>query len=222
MLNIPNKRTGDSRQVPHPAVETDPLSIRSNSNRNKPLHTHVETMCGAGKARWRIADNKDAFDLYQLIGDFCNWYDRVLDQNGHHLTARVSSDLPRFFHGHLLMLGFLLWDIASCSQAYLGSGDVVLEVHSERLRDNWYSIYFSFSVPGPGIPQQKEKLLFLPSDRTRKNEGGNSTLSNLYYAGIIAGLLGGILRVQNRECFGVEYIAEVCLLNSPSDQKEEF
>ncbi len=138
------------------------------------------------------------------------------------MTARVSSDLPRFFHDHIMMLGFLLWNIASYSLAFLGSEDVVLEVHAEPCRDNWYWIYFSLAVPGVGIPHEKEKVLFLPSDRSRKKKMGNSPVANLYYAGIIAKLLGGKIHIQNRRGFGVEYITEVCLLNDPSIQKEEF
>ncbi len=163
---------------------------------------------------WRIAGSKEPFDLYQLIDDFGNWYGGVLSDGGHHLTVRASSTLPRFFHGDCLMLGFLLWDIAGYSQTYLGFGDVLLEIDSEPVRDNWYTIYFSLSVPGFGIPLKKKKRLFFPAGK-QKRGFANSASSNLYYAGIIAGLLGGAIRVRNSIGFGVEYLTEICLQNKP-------
>jgi hypothetical protein len=193
----------------------DSLSIDSVSLRNEPLYAPDERMFEPDEICWRIAQSKEPFDLHILIDDFSNWYDRVIDQRGCLLTTQISPDLPRLFEGNLLMLGFLLWDLASCSQVYLGSGGVKLAVHSESVSGSRYSIYFSLMIPGLGIPLEKEKMLFLPSGGNFKKTRGNHASSNLYYAGIIAGLLGGMVRVRNNIGFGVEYIAEICLLNRP-------
>ena len=214
MLNIQAKRSADyDQQAIYTARKVDPLSLGPMSQNNL-LYTHNESRRKRDDSRWRITSNKEPFDLYQLIDDFGNWFDMVLDNRGHHLSIRASSALPRFFHGDRLMLGFLLWDIASYSQTYLGTGDVLLEVDSELVRDNWYSIYFSLSVPGFGIPQKKVKGLFFPISRQKRRFSGNAS-SNLYYAGIIAGLLGGAVHVRNNIGFGVEYITEIRLQNRP-------
>jgi hypothetical protein len=164
-----------------------------------------------GQTCWRLADNKGPFDLHRFLDQFRHWYDRTIERRGYALTTTVSPDLPRFFQGKLLMLGFLLWDIASHSQVYLGLGDPRLEVDWEPFNDNWCSVYFSLTTPGLGIPLAKEKTLFLPSDNKRKKSSDNRTSTNLYYAGLIAGLFGGRVHVQNSIGFGVEYCTEICL-----------
>ena len=207
MLNIQNKRSADdNQQAICTARKVDPLSIYPMSIHNK--------LRKPSDSCWRIAGSKEPFDLYQLIDNFGSWYDGVLSNRGHHLTIRVSSALPRFFHGDCLMLGFLLWDIVGYSQTYLGSGDVLLEIDSELVRDNWYTICFSLSVPGFGIPLKRKKRLFFPAGKQKRGFANNAS-SNLYYAGIIAGLLGGAIRVRNSIGFGVEYLIEICLQNKP-------
>jgi hypothetical protein len=158
-----------------------------------------------------VAYQKEPFDLHEFIDDFCNWYDRTIELRGYQLTTDISSDLPKFFEGNILMLGFLLWDLAGFTQTYIGAGGVKLAIHSEPFKRNWHSIYFSFTVPGLGIPLAKEKTLFLPNHKgktTKKNR-----VSNLYYAGMIAGVFDGIIRIQNEIGFGTKYIAEICLQN---------
>ena len=215
MLNIQNKRSADDeQQAMYTARKVDPLSLGPMSP-NSLLYAHNENMCKRDDSRWRIAGNKEPFDLYRLIDDFGNWYDMVLDNKGHHLTIRISSALPIFFHGDRLMLGFLLWDIASYSQTCLGTGNVLLEIDSELVRDNWYLIYFSLSVPGFGIPQKKAKKLFFPISRQKRGFANNAS-SNLYYARIIAGLLGGAIHVRNSIGYGVEYTTVIRLQNRPA------
>ena len=212
LLNIQNKSSADDvQQAMYTARKVDPLGPMS---QNSHLYANNESKNKRGDSRWRIAGNKEPFDLYRLIEDFGKWYDMVLDNKGHHLTIRMSSALPRFFHGDRLMLGFLLWDIASYSQTYLGTGDVLLEIDSELVRDNWYLICFSLSVPGFGISQKKKTNLFFPISRQKRGFANNAS-SNLYYAGIIAGLLGGAIHVENSIGHGVEYITEIRLQNRP-------
>ena len=191
------------------------MSIGPISSQYEPLYAPDERLYESNEACWRIAGNNGPFDLHEFIDDFCNWYDSVIDLKGCHLTSNIHSSLPRFFEGNLLMLGFLLWDVARYSYVYLGSGTVTLEVRSEEIEENRYLIHFSLKVPGLGIPQEKEKMLFLPSGADLKKARRNPTTSNLYYGGIIAGLLGGAVQIRNTIGFGVEYLTEICLRNAP-------
>ncbi|MFO7569867.1 MAG: hypothetical protein R6W75_08710 [Smithellaceae bacterium] len=109
------------------------------------------------------------------------------------------------------MLGFLLWDLACFTQTYLGAGGVKLAIHSEPLKGNWHTIFFSFTVPGLGIPLAKEKTLFLPNHKNKTTK--KKRVTNLYYAGMIAGVFDGIIRIQNEIGFGTKYIAQICLQN---------
>lgn len=194
--------------------EIDFMSIEPITSEYEPLYAPDETIYESGEVCWRVAGSKEPFDIHEFIDDFCNWYDSVVDLREGHLTSNLPANLPRFFEGNLLMLGFLLWDVARYSFVYLGSGAVTLEVRSEQIKAKQHSIQFSLKVPGLGIPQEKEKMLFLPSGANWKKTRGNHAFSNLYYAGIIAGLLGGAVRVHNNIGFGVEYITEICLHNA--------
>ncbi len=194
--------------------EIDFMSIGPISSQYEPLYAPDERLYESGEACWRVAGGKGPFDIQEFINDFCNWYDSVVDLRGSHLTSSIHSGLPRFFEGNLLMLGFLLWDVARYSCVYLGSGAITLEVRPEQMEENRYLINFSLKVPGLGIPREKEKMLFLPSGADWKRAGRKHASSNLYYAGIIAGLLGGAVHVRNNIGFGVEYITEICLRNA--------
>jgi hypothetical protein len=191
--------------------EIDVMSIRPLSVLNEPLYHINDRIYEQGETCWRIAYQKEPFDLHELIDDFCNWYDGAIELKGYHLTTDISSNLPRFFEGNILMLGFLLWDLAGFTQTYIGAGGVKLEIHSEPFKRNWHSIYFYFKVPGLGIPLAKEKTLFLPNQKGKTSK--KKQVSNLYYAGIIAGVFDGIIRINNEIGFGTTYIAEICLQN---------
>ena len=166
MLNIQTRSADYDQQAMYTARKVDPLSLGPMSQNNL-LYTQNESRRKQDDSRWRVAGNKEPFDLYQLIDDFGNWFDMVLDNRGYNLSIRASSALPRFFHGDRLMLGFLLWDIASYSQTYLGTGDVLLEIDSELVRDNWYSIYFSL-CSRLRHSSEKEKGAFLSNQQTKK------------------------------------------------------
>jgi hypothetical protein len=185
------------------------MSIRPLSNLNKSLDHITEKIDEPDETCWRIAYKNEPFDLHELLDDFCDWYDRKNQTRGFQLMTDISYDLPRFFQGNILMLGFLLWNVAEFTQKYLGIGGVNLEIHSESLKKYWHSVYFSFTVPGLGIPLAKEETLFLPNHKRKKTK--RDRVSNLYYAGIIAGALGGIIRIENEVGFGTKYILEIRL-----------
>lgn len=211
LLSIQNLENSDNRQALYSAETLDAFSRIPAPHCNGPRYSSRKKPSEPDQACWRLADCKGPFDLHRFIDEFCHWYDRTLDRKGYCLTTAISPDLPRFFQGKPLMLGFLLWDIASYSQVSLGSGGAGLEVEWEPFSGNWCSIYFTLTVPGLGLPLEKEKMLFLPADRNGKKSSGNRASANLYYAGMIAGLFGGRVHVHNSIGFGVEYCTEICL-----------
>jgi hypothetical protein len=211
LLNIHNLGNAGKQMGLYSTKEIDLMSTRPLASLNESLYHINDQTYEPGEACWRIAYQKEPFDLHEFIDNFCNWYDRAIELRGYQLTTDISSNIPRFFEGNILMLGFLLWDLAGFTQSYLGAGGVKLKIHSEPFKSNWHSIYFSFTVPGLGIPLAKEKTLFLPNQKGKTSKKKRS--SNLYYAGIIAGVFDGIIRIQNEIGFGTTYIAEVCLQN---------
>lgn len=215
LLSIQSLEISDNRQAIYESETLDALSSMPAPHCNGPRYSSRKKPSEPDQACWRLTDSKGPFDLHKFLDEFCHWYDRTIDRKGYCLTTAISPDLPRFFQGKQLMLGFLLWDIASYSQVSLGSGGAGLEVEWEPFSGNWCSIYFTLTVPGLGIPLEKEKALFLPADRNGKKSSGSRASANLYYAGMIAGLFGGRVHVQNSIGFGVEYCTEIRLLKKP-------
>ena len=212
MQHTHNSVNLDEQWVILSAADENPLASETNSNRAGCLPSYYGKIYQPGDPCWRVADTKKPFDIHKLIDDFCSWYERVVDSSGYHFTSRVASNLPRLFQGNPLMLGFLLWDLGRYSQVFLDGEGVDLEVCSEPFGSfDWYSICFSLTVSGRGIPQDRERMLFLPSGTGRKRSAGDHASTNLYYASIIAGLLGGVVSVRNDSDWGAEYMTEICL-----------
>lgn len=121
----------------------------------------------------------------------------------------ISYDLPRFFEGNILMVGFLLWNIAEFTQKYIGIGGVNFDIYSEAFKRHWHSVYFSFTVLGLGIPLAMEEKLFQPNHKKKPTK--RNRVSNLYYAGIITKALDGIIRIENKVGFGTKYMVQIRL-----------
>lgn len=209
MININNLGNSENLMGLYSTNEIDVMSIRPLSNLNESLYHSTEKRDEPDETCWRIAHQNEPFDLHELLNDFCNWYERICQKRGYQLTTDISYDLPRFFEGNILMLGFLLWNFADFTQIYLGKGGVNLEIHSESFKRNWHSISFSFTVLGLGIPLAQEKTLFLPNHKSKITT--KNRVSNLYHAGIMAGAFDGTIRIQNEVGFGTKYILEICL-----------
>jgi hypothetical protein len=214
LLNIDNLKNGHQPRAIYSTGQFEFMSDEPFFDREE-SPTYGIRADEPGEVCWRLADSGKPFDLHRLIDDFASWYERVADLRGYRLTIDIGSGLPKYIEGNVLMLGFLLWDLASYSQVFLGSKGVRIEVHSEPFSGDWHAITFSLTVPGLGLPMDKEQTLFQAPGSNGKRTGDGHAASNLYYAGMIAGLLGGRLRIRNRIGYGTEYIAEICLQGRP-------
>lgn len=194
-------------------MEEESLISRSKSNNGQYHSDYHRRPYQPGDQRWRIADTKAPFDLRKLLNDFSNWYERVVDDRGCRFSTNVDPDLPRYVRGNPLMLGFLLWDIGSYSRNFLEGEDVELEVCSKPIGDGWYSIGLLLLVSGSG---SRGKKTFGPHPVGSRRKGGAAAgvSTNLYYAGVIAGILNGSIGVCNESGVGTEFTAEICLQKS--------
>ncbi|GAB6191624.1 ATP-binding protein [Desulfocastanea catecholica] len=161
---------------------------------------------------------RQQFDLLALIQNFCSWYKQVLADRNLQLRTKISDAIPRYFFGNPLLTRHLFFATARNSLLYLGAGGVFLEIEPEQLTGRRYAIHFNLTSPGKGMPPAKEKDLFRPSPgqaRQTARDSFSSRSANLYYAGVIATILGGDIRVENRLGFGTRYQVNVRLLRSP-------
>ena len=162
---------------------------------------------------------RQQFDLLALIQNFCSWYKQVLADRNLQLRTKISDGIPRYFFGNPLLMRHLFFATARNSLLYHGATEAFLEIEPEQLAGRRYAIHFNITSPGKGMPPAKEKDLFQPSPgparQTTARDGFSSRSANLYYAGVIATILGGGIRVENRFGFGTRYQVNVRLLSSP-------
>ena len=161
---------------------------------------------------------RQQFDLPALITAFCSWYKQVLAERDLQLKTKISDGIPRYFFGNPLLTRHLLFATARNSLLYLGTGTIYLEIEPEQLAGRRYEIHVNITSPGKGMPPAKEKDLFQPSPEQAKQtarDNFSSRSANLYYAGVIATILGGGIRVENKFGFGTRYQVNVRLLSSP-------
>lgn len=189
------------------------MTSRSRSSHGDYHSSRYGNAYRAGKQRWRIADTKAPFDLHELIDDFSSWYERVVDSCGCQFSTSMDADLPRHFHGNPLMLGFLLWDMGSYSRNFLEGKGVDLDIFSKPIGGDWYSVGFLLMVSGTGSRREKAGKLH-PGGSSRNRVAGDQAGTNLYYAGVIAGILNGSVNVRNASGVGTEFTAEICLQKS--------
>jgi len=167
------------------------------------------------------APARQLFDLPALITTFCSWYKQVLAEKNLQLRTKIGEAMPRFFFGNPLLTRHLFFATARNSLLYLSSGEVFLEIEPKQLAGHRYAIYVTITSRGKGMPPARERELFQPcqpSLRLKKQSarsGFRSRSANLYYASMIATILGGGIRVENRFGSGTRYRVNVQLLSSP-------
>lgn len=160
---------------------------------------------------------RQQFDLPALITAFCNWYKQVLVARNLRLRTKISEAIPRYFFGNPLLTRHLFFATARNSLLYLGADEVFLEIESEQLAGHRHAIYLTITSHGTGMPPAREQELFQPSPRQKKHSARcdfQSRSANLYYASMIATLLGGGVRVDNSFGSGIRYQLNFRLLSS--------
>jgi signal transduction histidine kinase len=160
-----------------------------------------------------IHSGRQQFDMIELINKFRKWYEHSLVERNLQLTTKIGSDIPRYVLGNQLIVKHIFFEPGKNSLLYLGPGEVFLEINSKKLAGRRYAIYQTITFSGNGIPCDKEKELFQPT-RFSDRDGFRLRSTNLYYARMIAGILGGDIRIENRLGFGTRYQVEIRLLSA--------
>jgi hypothetical protein len=160
-----------------------------------------------------IDSGRQQFDIIELINKFHKWYEQVLGERNLQLTTKIGTNIPRYFLGNQLLVKHIFFEPGKNSLLYLGPGEVFLEFNSEKLAGRRYAIYQTINISGKGIPRDKEKELFQPT-RLSGREGFRFRSANLYYARMIAGILGGDIRIENRLGGSTRYQIEIRLLST--------
>ena len=158
--------------------------------------------------------DKQRFDIMRLIDEFCSWYKQVLAARNLPLKIKIDSGIPQYFFGNQLLTRHIFFEPGKNSLLYLNADEeVFLEIDSEQLAGRRHAIHLNIDCTGTRIPWDKEKELFQP---IRFSNGDVIKLrsTNLYYARMIARILGGDIHIDNRSGFCTRYQVEVRLMRA--------
>jgi signal transduction histidine kinase len=176
------------------------------------MQTYMKNTMQAASPLPDFDSGRQQFDMILLIHNFCSWYEQALNKKELQLRTQISPEIPRYFLGNLILAKHIFFEVGQNSLLYLGRNEVLLEVTSKQLAGRRHEIAFTTTLFGGGIPSDKEKELFQPSSRQPYREGFRSRSTNLYYARMIAGVLGGDIRIDNKIGSGTRYQVKIRLL----------
>ncbi len=174
--------------------------------------TYMEKTNLAAPLYLNTAADKQRFDLDVVIKNFCIWYEQALAEKNLQLTTNISSNIPRICKGNNYLVKYLFSEVGNYSLQFLKTGNVFLEVKAEQIAGRRYAIHFTINHSGEGIPLAKEKELFQQLPEQSKKNDFRLRSTNLYYAKMIAEILGGDIKIENRPVFGTRYLVEIRLL----------
>jgi signal transduction histidine kinase len=177
------------------------------------MQTYMKNTMQAASPLPDFDSGRQQFDIILLIHNFCSWYEQALNKKELQLRTQISPEIPRYFLGNQILAKHIFFELGQNSLLYLGRNEVLLEVTSKQLAGRRHEISFTITLFGGGIPSDKEKELFQPSSRQPDREGFRSRSTNLYYARMIAGVLGGDIRIDNKIGSGTRYHTKIRLLS---------
>ena len=177
------------------------------------MQTYMKNTMQAASPLPDFNSGRQQFDMIFLIHHFCSWYEQALNKMDLQLRTQISPEIPRYFLGNQILPKHIFFELGQNSLLYLGRNEVLLEVASKQLAGRRYEISFTITLFGGGIPSGKEKDLFQPSSRQPDVEGFRYRSKNLFYARMIAGVLGGDIRIDNNLGSGTTYQAKIRLLS---------
>lgn len=182
------------------------------------MQTHMKNTMQAATPLPDFDSGRQQFDIIFLIHNFCSWYTQALNEKDLQLRTQIDPEIPRYFLGNQILPKHIFFELAQNSLLYLGRNEVLLEIDSKQLAGRRYEISFTITLFGGGIPSDKEKELFQPSSRQPDREGFRSRSKNLYYARMIARVLGGDIRIDNKLGSGTRYEVKIRLLSIPESE----
>ena len=153
----------------------------------------------------------ETFDFRRFIADFGVGLGMKMEAKGLFLSMRISKNTPRFFSGNPIIIKELFDNISRHCLYFIDEGGLVIEIESEPENDlGLYTLMFSFTASGLGIPPDKVSSIYEPClGRQINRESG--TEPNLYIAKCLTGIMCGNISVNNTFGFGVRYDATIRL-----------
>ena len=160
--------------------------------------------------------DRQTFDLPEVITYFCNWYQASLAEKNQPLNISSSPDVPRHIQGNRLFMKHLLFAVGKCSLLYTGAGEVGVKIDALQHSRRRHNLTFTISVPGATIPFARKKELFQTDPVEEQRDPRRFRIANLFYAQMIAGSFGGDIHVDDSAESGLRFLVGLSVFTPPS------
>jgi signal transduction histidine kinase/DNA-binding response OmpR family regulator len=119
---------------------------------------------------------RTAFDLYDLLGEMTRSLSYRAHQKNLELVHDIRSDVPLQLMGDPGRLRQVLVNLIGNAIKFTEQGEVVVTVTREAERAGGVVLHFVVNDTGPGIPEEKRRLIFEPfaqvDESTQRRFGG--------------------------------------------------
>ena len=116
------------------------------------------------------------FDLYDLLGEMTRSLSYRAHQKNLELVHDIRSDVPLQLMGDPGRLRQVLVNLIGNAIKFTDEGEVVVTVTRESVRADGVMLHFTVNDTGPGIPEEKRRLIFEPftqaDESTQRKFGG--------------------------------------------------
>ncbi len=162
-----------------------------------------------------------AFSLGESLGETLKGFGPQAHRKGLELALHIRPDTPDGLIGDALRLGQVLINLLGNAVKFTDRGEVVLEAGVESVTEGQVCLHFAVSDTGPGIPPDKQCLIFgafAQADSSMARRFGGTGLGLAISARLVE-LMGGRIWVESEvgkgstfhftACFGLEREAVV-------------
>ena len=171
-----------------------------------------------------------AFSLGESLGETIKGFGPQAHRKGLELALHVRPDTPDGVVGDALRLGQVLINLVGNAVKFTDRGEVVLEAGVESATEGQVCLHFAVSDTGPGIPPDKQRLIFgafAQADSSMARRFGGTGLGLAISARLVE-LMGGRIWVESEvgkgstfhftACFGLEGEAVAAEAEGPADR----
>jgi signal transduction histidine kinase/DNA-binding response OmpR family regulator len=139
------------------------------------------------------------FDLYDLLGEMTRSLSYRAHQKNLELVHDIRSDVPLQLLGDPGRLRQVLVNLIGNAIKFTDRGEVVITVTREADQAAGVRLHFVVNDTGPGIPEEKRRLIFEPftqaDDSTQRKFGGTGL--GLTISSRLIKMMGGEIWVEN-------------------------
>jgi two-component system sensor histidine kinase/response regulator len=152
----------------------------------------------------RMDLDPDPISIAELVSDASHFLNFAAVQKGLELLSATSPDIPDKLLADPLRLRQVLLNLLGNAIKFTEKGSIMLDVQLESEEADWVNLKFSVKDTGPGVPADKQKLIFdsfsqADGSITRKHGG---TGLGLTISSRLVRMMDGEIWVESEPGFG--------------------